>query len=95
MQGESRVVQIAGVERLLEGEVRGLQIVLAEIRRQLIRNDDGVVALVEVGEVAAIFVEARQYLPAQTVAQRQPAVYLILILREEAVLCGRTADVRA
>src|ERR1700759_4384625 len=51
--------------------------------------------LVEVGEVAAVFMESRQNLPAQTVAQRQAARDLIGILREDGVLPGRARYVRA
>ncbi len=59
-----RVAQIAGVEGLLEGNVRRGDILPREISCERIRNHDRVVSLVEVCEVAAILLEPGKNLPA-------------------------------
>src|SRR5271155_2741161 len=93
--GQSRVAEVAGVERLLEAKIRRLYVLRRQIGGQIVRHDDGIVSLIEVCQVAAEFGEAWEDLPAQAVAQSEPAAALVFILTEEAVLPSRSGNVRA
>src|ERR1700721_895505 len=88
---KSRVVQVAGIEGLLEGQIRRIKIVFLQVGRQLVRHHDGVVTLIKIRQVAAVLMEAGHDLPAETIVDRQLTGELNLILCKDAVLpCGAT-----
>jgi len=47
-------IQIARIERLLEGQVRAHNILLLQIPRQIVRHHNRIIVLVEVRQVAAV-----------------------------------------
>src|ERR1035438_10482624 len=85
---KSAIAQSAGIRRLLKGQVRRLQILVLQIRGEI-------VALIEVRQIPSVFVEAGQNLPAQAITQREPARDLEFVLTEKAILPCRSGHVRA
>src|SRR6202012_5878680 len=85
----------ARIEGLLKCDIGRSDVLAGEVFCQSIRDDDRVVSLIKVRKIAAIFLETGKDLPAQTVAERQTAVYLIFVLSEEAILCSSSADIWA
>ena len=68
LRAGTALVEVAGVEGLLKREIRGDDVLLREIGGEVVGDDDGVISLVEVGEVATVFTEGGQHLPAESVA---------------------------
>src|SRR5271168_206062 len=91
----SSIAEVAGVKRLLEAQIRGLDVLLCQIGGKIVGHNDGIVSLIEVCQVAAVFHKTGENLPAQAVTQCEPAVDLVFILAEEAVLPRRSGYVGA
>src|ERR1035438_7940535 len=92
---KSAIAQSAGIRRLLKGQVRRLQILVLQIRGEIVGHHNRVVSLIEVRQIPSVFVEAGQNRPAKAITQREPARDLEFVLTEKAILPCRSGHVRA
>src|ERR1700727_693423 len=93
--GQAGIAQVARVERLPKAKIRCLEVLLRQIGGGIVRHYYRVVSLFKVCQIASVFGEAWEDLPAQAVTECEPAAELVFILAEEAVLPSCSGHVGA
>src|ERR1035438_794634 len=73
---KSAIAQSAGIRRLLKGQVRRLQILVLQIRGEIVGHHNRVVSLIEVRQIPSVFVEATPNRPAQAITQDRKSTRL-------------------